>query len=65
MGEYRKVESLSQLPRGTIVKHVHGERTFVVIANYGDRVTAVANVDITHPPEWLWFDDSSAVGKSE
>lgn len=64
MGIYRKVESLTQLPRGTIVKHVNDDRTFVVVANYGSRVTAVANVDITRPPEWLWFDEKGTQGKT-
>jgi hypothetical protein len=60
MGNYKPVDKLSQLPRGTIVRHRSSEQTYVVTANYGDRVTAVANVDITNPSEWLWFDDSSA-----
>ena len=64
MGEYKPVERLNQLPRGTIVRHRTDERTFVVVANYGSRVTAVSNVDITNPSEWLWFDENSAKGKS-
>lgn len=34
------------------MKHHSDSRTFVVTGNYGGRVTAVATVDITNPPEW-------------
>lgn len=63
MGNYRPVERLNQLPRGTIIRHRTSDQTYVVTANYGRRVTAVANVDVTNPSEWLWFDDGSAEGK--
>ena len=41
-----------KLDRGDTVKHKNGTRLFVVTANYGSRVTAVATVDITNPDEW-------------
>lgn len=64
MGNYKPVERFNQLPRGTIIRHRTSDQTYVVTANYGSRVTAVANVDVTNPSEWMWFDESGAVGKS-
>ena len=58
MGTYRKVENFNQLQRGTIIRHVLNERTFVVTGNYGNRAIAVASVDVTNLSEWLAFDDS-------
>lgn len=45
-------EEMKHLERGDIVKHALDSRTFIVTGNYGGRVTAVATVDITNPPEW-------------
>lgn len=45
-------EEMKHLERGDIVKPHGDSRTFVVTGNYGGRVTAVATVDITNPPEW-------------
>lgn len=63
MATYRKVERFNQLQRGTIIRHLRDERTFVVTANYGDRVTDVASVDVSNLSEWRWFDESSTQGK--
>lgn len=42
-----------KLDRGDIVRHkIFNEVNYVVDANYGNRVTAVATVDITNPEEW-------------
>lgn len=46
------IEEMKSLKRGDIVKLKSDSRTFVVTENYGKRVTAVATVDITNPPEW-------------
>lgn len=46
------VVGLGHLKPGDIVRHVAGAESYVVTANYGDRVTAVRSVDITHPNEW-------------
>jgi hypothetical protein len=43
--------NITKLKPGDMVKHVNGSRYFVVTANYGDRVTATATVDITNPIE--------------
>lgn len=43
---------LKGLSRGDIIKSAGDSRTFTVIANYGDRVTAVATADVTNPAEW-------------
>ncbi|MBA7470160.1 hypothetical protein ES707_05438 [subsurface metagenome] len=41
-----------ELDRGDIIKHITDYHLFVVDANYGGRVTAVATVDMTNPSEW-------------
>lgn len=58
VGKYVPIAKLNELPRGTIIRHALDERSFVVTANYGSRVTAVATVDVTNISEWLRFDDS-------
>lgn len=45
-------EEMKKLERGDIVLPFGDNRTFIVTANYGNHVTAVATVDITNPPEW-------------
>jgi hypothetical protein len=40
------------LQEGDIVKNQASSKKYIVTANYGDRVTAVATVDMTHPDEW-------------
>jgi len=47
----RKSE-MKHLSPGDIVKHAMSLETYVVLANYGDRVTAVKSVDITNSSEW-------------
>jgi hypothetical protein len=42
---------MSALKPGDIVRGVRGE-SYVVTANYGDRVTAVRTADLTNPHEW-------------
>lgn len=59
MGKYKPIDDLYKLQRGTIIKHVLDQRPFVVTANYGDRVTAVATVDVTNMSEWQWFDETA------
>lgn len=60
VGKYVPIFKSEELQRGTIVKHRGSERVYVVTGNYGDRVTAVASVDITHLSEWQRFDDSAS-----
>ncbi len=43
---------LEELKTGDVVKHICKMQSFVVTANYGNRVTAVQTVDITHADEW-------------
>lgn len=45
-------DEMQNLKTGDIVKGVSGH-SYVVTANYGDRVTAVLTVDITNPGEWV------------
>lgn len=48
-------EMFKKLEPGDLVRWA-GEaddgHAYVVVANYGDRVTAVRIVDMTNPPEW-------------
>jgi hypothetical protein len=46
------VEAFKLLKRGSIVRPVGGGQSYVVEANYGDRVTAVRTVELTNPDEW-------------
>lgn len=45
-------EEFESLNIGDIIKPKSSNRTYVVVANYGNRVTAVATVDITNPVEY-------------
>lgn len=45
-------EDFKRLDRGAIVRHKSLGDSYVVTANYGDRVTAVRSVDLTNPDEW-------------
>ena len=56
VSKWQTVTDLSQLKRGSIVRHVsntgnHG-KAYVVDANYGTHATAVTTIDITNPTEW-------------
>jgi hypothetical protein len=45
-------EEFRRLGMGDVVRsRVTGE-SFIVMSNYGARVTAVATADLTHPDEW-------------
>ena len=46
-------EEFKNLQRGDMIKPWDDSRTFVVTANYGDRITAVTSVDMTNPTEWI------------
>lgn len=52
MSNTMKYTEFLKLSPGDIVRGKLSERTFVVTANYGGRVTAVDSVDITNPNEW-------------
>ena len=45
-------KQMKSLQPGDVIKHKLGNTQFVVMANYGDRVTAVRTVDMTNPSEW-------------
>ena len=45
-------QTFKELERGDIVKRKGGSTSYVVNANYGNRVTAVNTVDMTNPDEW-------------
>lgn len=40
------------LGRGDIIKSKFNDKTFIIDANYGNRITAVKTVDLTNPIEW-------------
>lgn len=45
-------DEFKKLAVGDIVKSDFSDIDYVVIANYGDRMTAVRVADITNPDEW-------------
>lgn len=48
-----RLTRLSQLKTGDIIRnHMTGGKSYVITANYGNRVTAVCTVDVTNPDEW-------------
>lgn len=44
------------LKRGDIVRHFEESVSYIVMANYGDRITAARTVDMTNPREWQVID---------
>ena len=47
-------DDLKALEPGDIVARVIDRtQTYIVTANYGDRITAVRSVDLTNPVEWV------------
>jgi hypothetical protein len=51
-GDKMTPKDMKSLDRGDLVRSKWEGRTYVVSANYGDRVTAVDTIDITNPSEW-------------
>lgn len=51
-GTFQPIGALKDLKPGDIVRGKISHRTWMVIANYGDRVTAVATQDITNKDEF-------------
>jgi len=45
-------EDFKNLKTGDVVRGAASSVSFVVMSNYGDRVTAVRTADLTHPDEW-------------
>lgn len=52
------MKSFVGLKAGDMVRHVSGGGTFIVMSNYGSRVTAVKSADLTKPNEWVRVDVS-------
>ena len=50
--EYIEITDIKDLNIGDIIKHKSERKSYIVTANYGDRVTAVLTVDVTNPIEW-------------
>jgi hypothetical protein len=46
------VKSIADLKTGDVIRGKSTGRTYVVVSNYGNRVTAVAVADVTNPSEW-------------
>ena len=53
MQKRQKMKNFKRLKTGDIVKNFVSDRTYVVVHNYGDRVTAVTTADLTNPSEWV------------
>lgn len=47
-----QLTSINELQTGDIVRGKRSHQTFTVVANFGDRATAVKVADITNPGEW-------------
>jgi len=45
-------DEFRNLQPGDIVRNTHSLNSYVVTANYGNRVTAVKTIDLTNPSEW-------------
>lgn len=45
-------EQFEKLDEGDIITHFNNGERYMVTANYGGRVTAVATADATNPDEW-------------
>lgn len=45
-------DEMAELQPGDLVRHESGDGSFVVTANYRNRVTAVRTADLTNPAEW-------------
>lgn len=54
-GKFHGIAHLGELKTGDIIRGKISHRTFVVTANYGNHVTAVASQDVTNPAEWEVF----------
>ncbi len=50
--KYESFASISELKPGMIVRGKSTGQAFMVIVNFGDRVTAVSTADVTNPDEW-------------
>ncbi|WP_026463503.1 hypothetical protein [Adhaeribacter aquaticus] len=50
--KWQNVDEIKKLKRGNVVRNRGNKNSYVVDANYGDRVTAICSVDITNPDEW-------------
>ena len=46
-------DEFAHLDQGDVVRHRGESGLFVVMTNYGGRVTAVCTVDMTAPEEWI------------
>lgn len=45
-------EQFEGLKIGDVVRSNFDNQTYIVTANYGERITAVASADLTNPHEW-------------
>ena len=52
--QIKPLQTFKGLQTGDIIAHVTNPNiSYIVVANYGDRVTAVRHVDMTQPNEWI------------
>ena len=55
---WKEAKDIHDFKRGCIVSSVaNPSKAYLVVANYGDRATAVDSVDITNPCEWLILEE--------
>lgn len=48
-------EEFRALQPGAIVRHTAGTCAYIVMANYGSRLTAARVIDLHNPEEWVWI----------
>lgn len=52
MSNFKKIQSISELKTGNIIRHVGGGNAYVISDNDGRSATAVLTKDISNPIEW-------------
>ena len=66
MRVWSSISTLRDLQPGDMIRHAtNGDRTYIVTANYGTRVTAVRTADLTQASEWQVFRAVAATQPAE
>lgn len=50
---WKVIDNIKELQPGDMILSVASGITYIVTANYGNRVTAVRTVDVTNLQEWV------------
>jgi len=52
-------KTFKELSTGDLVQGYYDHQIYIVMANYGNRITAVKTVDMTNPIEWNLINKAS------